>query len=241
MAAASPRSYPFQVRGSMQTVLALRLLAPEDPNLFTLLLDKVAHSPDFFRNAPMVLDVAALTGRVPIDLVGLSEQLREHRLMAVGIQNGNEAWNEAALAAGLAIFAGGGTAPRVVAEGRGEARRAAPSAPPRGAAIVKSEPVRGGQQIHSADGDLVVTAAVGHGAELAAAGHIHVYGPLRGRAFAGIGGDETAMIFCDELRAELLSIAGVHLVNEEIDPRHLGKRVRVQLVSERLVVQALGS
>ena len=34
------------------------------------------------------------------------------------------------------------------------------------------------------------------------------------------------MIFCDQLEAELLSIAGVHLVNEEIDPRLLRRRVR---------------
>ena len=75
--------------------------------------------------------------------------------------------------------------------------------------------MRGGQQI-TVDGDLVIMAAVSPGAELAATGHIHVYGTLRGRAFAGIAGDEQALIFCDQLEAELLSVAGVHLVGEEI-------------------------
>jgi septum site-determining protein MinC len=69
---------------------------------------------------------------------------------------------------------------------------------------------------------------------------VHVYGTLRGRAFAGIDGDESAMIFCDQLDAQLLSIAGVHLVSEEIDPQLIGRRVRVRLDGERLVIQAAG-
>ena len=103
---------------------------------------------------------------------------------------------------------------------------------------VVSEPVRGGQQI-VVQGDLVVLAPVSAGAELAASGHIHVYGNLRGRAFAGIEGDEAAMIFCDQLEAELLSIAGVHLVAEGIDQKHQRRRARVELEAERLVIHTL--
>ena len=40
-------------------------------------------------------------------------------------------------------------------------------------------------------GDLIVLASVSHGAELLADGHIHVHGPLRGRALAGVMGDKT--------------------------------------------------
>jgi septum site-determining protein MinC len=238
------RQVPFQVRGSLQTVLTLRLLVPDDPNFFPLLLDKIAHSPDFFRNAPLVLDVGPLAAREPFDVAALAERLREHRLMPVGVQNGSPAWNEAAMRAGLAVFGAGGSA-RAPAEGSSGAgsapaslsRAAAP--PPRARpATVLREPVRGGQQI-TADGDLVVLSAVSAGAELAAAGHIHVYGILRGRAFAGIEGDEQALIFCDQLEAELLSIAGVHLVSEEIDPRHLRRRARVALEHERLVIHTL--
>ena len=117
------------------------------------------------------------------------------------------------------------------------ARRRRP--PARGAALLVTEAVRGGQQIHAPDGDLVVLGAVGHGAELAATGHIHVYGALRGRAFAGIGGDEKAMIFCDQLNAELLSIAGVYLVNEDIDQGLLSRKVRVHCDGEKLVLSPL--
>jgi septum site-determining protein MinC len=235
---------PFQVRGSLQTMLSLRLLAPGAPDFFPLLLDKVAHSPEFFRSAPVVLDVAPVAGQPPIDLAAFAEQLRQHRLMPVGIQNGSPAWNEAALRAGLALFGAGGPATVAQASGRtGAAAAVQPAGPEparRGPAMTVTETVRGGQQIVAAEGDLVVAATVGHGAEVAAAGHVHVYGPLRGRAFAGIEGDEGAMIFCDQLEAQLLSIAGVHLVNEEIDPKLLGRRARVRLERERLVVQPVG-
>jgi len=82
-------------------------------------------------------------------------------------------------------------------------------------------------------------APVSAGAEVAAAGHIHVYAPLRGRAFAGMNGDEQAMIFCEQLHAELLSIAGIHQVSEELDARLLGKRVRASLAAERLKIEPL--
>ncbi|MGV8469023.1 septum site-determining protein MinC, partial [Pseudomonas aeruginosa] len=57
--------------------------------------------------------------------------------------------------------------------------------------VVKT-PVRGGVDLHAAGGDLIVLAAVSPGAELLADGNIHVYGPVRGRALAGVKGDATA-------------------------------------------------
>ena len=236
------RGLPFQMRGGIQTILSLRLLAPRDPDFFPLLLDKIAHSPDFFREAPVVLDLAVIAQEAPTGLEEFVTQLRQHRLLPVGVQHGSPAWNEAAMALNLAVFGDGGTAEPPAQRPTRQARRetAAPVTARHGPAVTVAEPIRGGQQVHSPDGDLVVTAMVGNGAEIAAAGHIHVYGTLRGRAFAGIGGDEQAMIFCDQLDAELLSIAGVHLVNEEIDQAMIGRRVRVRLERDRLVLQALG-
>ena len=230
------RQVPFQVRGSVQTMLSLRLLAPDHPDFIPLLVDKISHSPDFFRNAPLVLDVGAIAGREPFDLALLADRLREQRLMPVGIQNGSETWNEAAIAAGLAVFAAGG--PARAASEPVRSQPAAVTAPRPQPTRVVSEPVRGGQQI-VVQGDLVVLAPVSAGAELAASGHIHVYGNLRGRAIAGIEGDEAAMNFCDQLEAELLSIAGVHLVAEAIDQKHQRRRARVELQAERLVIHTL--
>jgi septum site-determining protein MinC len=245
-AASASRGLPFQVRGSLQTILSLRLLAPDDPDFYPLLLDKIAHSPDFFRAAPVVLDVGPLAEQEPIDLAAMILRLREQHLFPVGLQNGNAAWNKAASEAGLALFSPGSQPAQQAPERRpaaSEKQAVAPAPQPlprRGPAQLIAEPVRGGQQVVTSDGDLIVTATVGHGAEIEASGHVHVYGTLRGRAFAGIEGDTGAMIFCDQLEAELLSIAGVHIVNEEIDPKLLGRRVRVRLEREQLVIQQVG-
>lgn len=230
---------PFQIRGSLQTLLSLKILRPDDPAFFTSLVEKVAHAPDFFRNAPIVLDGAAVKAKSPACLTEIVERLKEHRVVPVGLQNGSAEWNDAAVALGLAIFgAGGAGSDDPTAPGRGAAT-AKTAAAQRPTGTVIREPVRGGQQVVAPDGDLVVMAPVSAGAEIAAAGHIHVYAPLRGRAFAGMNGDEKAMLFCERLHAELLSIAGIHLVSEEMDPRLLGKRVRVTLVAERLKVEPL--
>ena len=221
---------PFQVRGSVHTLVTLRLLEPDHPELLARLVEKIAYAPDFYRDAPVVLDVAPVAARPPMDLEAFCRQLREHRLVPVGIQNASPPWMEAARRAGLARFGEGG-------HGAAPSPRPRPAPAARGAAHTVTEPVRGGQQIVATAGDLVVMAPVGHGAEVAAVGHVHVYGPLRGRAFAGIEGDEGAMICCDRLHAELLSIAGVYMVAEEMDPALLGRPVVVRRRGERLLVE----
>jgi septum site-determining protein MinC len=228
---------PFQIRGSLQTLLSLKILRPDDPAFFTGLVEKVAHAPDFFRNAPLVLDGGAVKAKAPDCLKEIVERLKDHKVVPVGLQNGSPEWNEAAIALGLAIFgAGGAQRDEPAAPGRGPTAK---RPPPRPAGMIIREPVRGGQQVVAPDGDLVVMAPVSSGAEVAASGHIHVYAPLRGRAFAGMNGDEQAMIFCEQLHADLLSIAGIHQVSEEFDTRLLGKRVRASLAGERLKVEPL--
>src|SRR3546814_10008841 len=68
-----------------------------------------------------------------------------------------------------------------------------------------SDPVRSGQQIYVADGDLVVSTTVSPGAEVVADGCVHIYGALRGRAIAGARGETSARIFCRRFEAELRS------------------------------------
>jgi septum site-determining protein MinC len=167
----------------------------------------------------------------------------------VGDQNGDEAWTQAGVNAGLGLFPAGRAAetprpqevpasPQRAPEPVAPAPVAAVGAAPKAATIV-TEPVRAGQQIHAGGGDLVVLAPVSPGAELLAEGHVHVYSSLRGRAHAGIGGDPNARIFCHSLNAQLVSIAGLYLVNAEIDERWLGQRVQIRCVDEAIVMEAL--
>ena len=101
-------------------------------------------------------------------------------------------------------------------------------------------PVRGGQQVYAPGGDLVVLAAVSPGAELLADGNIHVYGPMRGRALAGIKGDTKARIFCRQLAAELVSVAGQYKVADDLrrDPLW-GQQVQVSLSGDVLNITRL--
>jgi septum site-determining protein MinC len=234
----------FQVRGHLYNLVTLRLIEPDDHRFFPMLQNAIARSPDFFRHAPVVLDAAAVTGRPPPNMAEFARRLRQQRLVPVGVQNGDEAWTHAALNAGLGLFPSGRPAeapPRLQSspEPKPAAQPIGVAGEGRNAATVVTEPVRAGQQIHAREGDLVVLAPVSPGAELLAQGHVHVYNSLRGRAHAGIGGDQSARIFCHSLHAQLVSIAGLYLVNAEVDERWLGKRVQIRCVDDAIVIEPL--
>ncbi|ESQ13197.1 MAG TPA: septum site-determining protein MinC [Chromatiaceae bacterium] len=100
-------------------------------------------------------------------------------------------------------------------------------------------PVRSGQRIYFPGGDLTVIAAVSSGAELMADGNIHIYAPMRGRVMAGLRGNTTARIFCQDLQAELVSVAGHYRVSENIPSELKGKCVQVFLDHDVLRIEPL--
>jgi septum site-determining protein MinC len=63
---------------------------------------------------------------------------------------------------------------------------------------------------------------------------------LRGRAVAGAHGDVTARVFCQEFRAELVSIAGVFRVFETLPPELAGFPVQAWLDGEDLRFTRIG-
>lgn len=101
------------------------------------------------------------------------------------------------------------------------------------------QPVRSGQQVYAQNGDLIVLAQVSAGAEILADGNIHVYGPLRGRALAGVKGNTKARIFCHSLEAELVSIAGQYKISEDLQNGNWKKPAQIHLEDETLTVKAL--
>jgi septum site-determining protein MinC len=68
-------------------------------------------------------------------------------------------------------------------------------------------------------------------------GNIHVYGPLRGRAIAGLKGNTEARIFCQDLQAELVSVAGHYRVSENIPETLKGAPVQIYLDHEVLRIE----
>ena len=87
--------------------------------------------------------------------------------------------------------------------------------------------------------DLTVIGPVSSGAEIMADGNIHVYGPLRGRALAGVRGNQEARIFCQELQAELVSVAGHYRISENVESELKGQRVHIYLQERTLHIVQL--
>ncbi|MFT3974844.1 MAG: septum site-determining protein MinC [Amaricoccus sp.] len=243
---------PLQVRGRSFTAVVLRLAGAPDAGFFTALDTLMRQAPHFFVNAPLVLDVEHATDLAEkAEFVKLVHQLRARKLFAVGIQGATPDQGVAAFGAGLITLQGGreaslerGAARSAPAEVKAETAtraeaKAAPPAPEPGPSLLITEPVRSGQRIFADRGDLIVMAPVSSGAELIAHGNVHVYGPLRGRALAGVNGDRSARIFCQSLEAELIAIAGLYRTSDDLGPAVRRGRVQAFLKDDTLCVEPL--
>ena len=119
-----------------------------------------------------------------------------------------------------------------------EVKQAAPQPTNRATKIVK-QTIRSGQQIYAPGGDLVIIGSVSTGAEILADGNIHIYGTLRGRALAGVRGNQETAIFCHSLQAELISIAGIYLLSDDIQEDKIGASVQVYMEDEKLKMELI--
>jgi septum site-determining protein MinC len=98
--------------------------------------------------------------------------------------------------------------------------------------MVIDRTIRSGQQIYAKGVDLVVLGGVSNGAEVIADGSIHCYGPLRGRALAGAGGNRSAQIYSTNFGPELIAIAGIYRTFEKGIPEQIaGKPAQALLRS----------
>lgn len=232
----------FQLKGSLFTLTVLQLIETDYEAFAAQLEAMVAQAPKFFRNTPVVIDLQRLANpSQQVDLNRLLEELRQHGLIPVGLRGGQPEHQTAALTVGLAIL------PETKPETVSPVAKTPGAAPVQRTATtinqvskVITQQVRSGQQIYAKGGDLIVLAPVSPGAELLADGHIHVYGPLRGRALAGITGDINARIFCQSLEAELVSIAGHYWVKEDLKNSDEQRSVQIYLEEERLKVHYFG-
>ena len=233
----------FQLKGSMLAITVLELARNNLEGLDRQLAAKVAQAPNFFSNTPLVLALDKLPADCgAVDLPGLMRVCRQHGLRTLAIRANRIEDIAAAIAIDLPVLPPSGARERSLDPLEGEAAKKImekpvekPPEPTIKPTRVITTPVRGGQQIYAQGGDLVVIAPVSPGAELLADGNIHVYGPLRGRALAGIKGDTRARIFCQQMGAELISIAGQYKVSEDLrrDPLW-GKAVQVGLSGDVL-------
>lgn len=237
----------FTFKGGMLPMTVMELSSADPEQIRQQLAGKFSQSPAFFQHTPVVLSVEKLD-EPHLALERICAVCRDHKLLPVAVRGGTEPVRQSAWALGLGWFP-------PVAEGRARVLESVSSSPvhevtreetvseteaPTLATRLYRGTVRSGQQVSAADGDLVVIGAVNAGAEVLAAGSIHVYGALRGRALAGIHGNTQAGIYCRELAAELLSVAGNYKRSEDIDAQLRGQPAEVHFAQEQLEIKPLG-
>lgn len=231
----------FQLKGSMLAITVLELAHNDPERLDRQLADKVAQAPNFFQNTPLVLALDKLPpSEGELDLKRLMDICHQHGLRTLAIRANREEDIATADALNLPVLPPSGARERLVEPVEARKKPEKPAEPVCKPTRVITSPVRGGQQIYAQGGDLVVLSAVSAGAELLADGNIHVYGPLRGRALAGVKGDTKARIFCQQMGAEMLSVAGQYKTAEDLrrDPLW-GQSVQVSLSADVLNITRL--
>ncbi len=212
------------LKGSSFTLSVLHL----SDNLIKPTLDylekKIAKSPSFFASAPVVINIAKVEG--DIDFSALKRGILSIGMIPVGVTGSKDKRTEnRASEAGFAIMLSS------------KSHIQAPSE------IVPTKiihtPIRSGQQVYARDCDLVILNHVNAGAEVIADGSIHIHGTLRGRAIAGASGQTDAKIICQDLQAELLSIAGNYWLSDQIEPEYWQKKIMLTMQDNCLHFKAL--
>jgi len=251
----------FRLKGGLFPLTLLELQHFDRAQWRQDLEAKVAEAPGFFQQTPVIVSLEHFVGsQNDIGLNELREDLSSHGMIAVALKGANEQLQAEARNAGLALMSANGRSPKPASpssaeKGGGTQTSAVPeveSAPEikieaepalKAAGLTPSKiittPIRSGQQVYAPGGDLIVLANVSAGAEILADGNIHVYGPLRGRALAGVQGNTEAQVFCQSLEAELISIAGHFKLVEDLKNNHWKQAVRLSLKEQTLCIDAL--
>lgn len=210
-----------KLRFSGRSFLAFVIEPAEPIDEWLADLDKLAsQSIGFFANRPVIVDLTALKPD-KTSAGSIIESIRKRGVRVIAVEGADPAWFDAA----LAPIARGMESAKIIdfIEG-GDSNDPAPAA----SRLIEG-PVRSGQSIFHAGGDLTVVGSVASGAEVAAAGSIHIYGALRGRAIAGAMGDGTARIFCRKFEAELIAIDGCYQTAEQSPADLINKPVQIRL------------
>ena len=235
----------LEFKSSTYSVPVLVLASNDLATIEQQLQNKIHIAPEFFKNSPLIFDLQELNSNdIDINVTKLTETVRKLDLMPIGIRGGTAQQNKQAQKLGIPIHTGHYSAPTLEKQ-KQKTQEPEPETehtpePQHDFPVAKliTHPVRSGQRIY-ATGDLIILAQVSPGSEILAEGNIHVYGSLRGRAFAGVQGNTEARIFCLDLQAELISIAGNYKVYEDLNGSVLNQPVQVYLQNHSLIIKEL--
>lgn len=212
------------------------------------LAEKVAQAPEFFKNSPVIIDLQKLAALAETIEVGqIVSILKTHGFLPIGIRGGTETHHAQAHALGLPVHSLH-TQTTPLADKKPvntldvkpdiTATASVDEAPKVLENRLITHPIRSGQRVY-VKGDLIVLAAVSAGAEIMAEGNIHVYGALRGRALAGVLGNTESRIFCSDLQAELVSVAGIYKLKDDLVKYPQQTPMQIVLEADSLNIQSI--
>lgn len=222
---------PLQLKGSRLSVFVLEVSSENIDEVTAGLTDKISQAPQLFESAPLIIFSKLDHLNVPL-LEATVALCRKNRLTPILIQLCVE--TSLTDVSGVAVMSAEHTVVGPIADL--QTKEAPQPAKPITKTMVIDKLVRSGQRIYAKDQDLIIMSSVSEGAEVIADGDIHVHGVLRGRAIAGASGDESSRIFCTQLQAQLVSIAGVYKLQDAFPDDSNGLGARVSLNKNQLEI-----
>ena len=228
------------------------IISPELPlgNWFSVLDQQMQRSAGFFTDRPVIANLAGALGAEE-GLEAVLDALDERSLRVIGIEGidpevlAGTRWERLPKLSQNRDTGRDERTDKTVAvpgdpeEAAEPEHAAAPPAPPPPTSLLIDRPVRSGQSIIFEEGDVTVIGPVSSGAEIIAGGSIHVYGPLRGRAIAGLKTGSAARVFCQKLVAELVAIDGLYYTPEHWGEGLHGRAVQIRSEQGALKLSAL--
>ncbi|WP_295164402.1 septum site-determining protein MinC [uncultured Buchnera sp.] len=237
---------PIELKGSNFTLLVLYLNTNNIDLINKSLYKKIQEYPQFFKNAPIIVNVSNLLSQV--NWKKIQEVIIAHGFYIVGVSGCKDNYfKKIIIESGLPVlleakktnmnqdlnsFYNTCNLKKIKNEQRERVKKIEKT-------HVINTPVRSGQKIYAKYSDLVVINNVSAGAELVADGNIHIYGSVRGRVLAGANGDITSKIFCTTLFAELISVSGQYWLSDQIPSHFVGKSAQIYLKNKFLTINSL--
>ena len=234
----------LEIRFGPLDLAQVRLRTLDPGAILDELTGRVATAPRFFERTAVGLDLAQLDKEPQAEEVrAAADAVRRAGMRPIGLVSGPQYIETLARTLDMPVLPQfrAPSKPPPVLQAVPAASASAPTPPePESPTLLHHQTVRSGQRVYARGRDLVVTSAVGAGAEVMADGCVHIYGALRGRAMAGAHGDVTSRVFCHEFHAELVSIAGVFRVFETLPAELAGRPVQAWLEENDLRLAPIG-
>ncbi|CAL4042912.1 Septum site-determining protein MinC [Buchnera aphidicola (Takecallis arundicolens)] len=225
---------PIEFKGSVFTFLVLYIKNHIINLVKNAISKKIKESPVFFKDAYVMLNISHLTASVNWN--DMYKAIISTGLRIIGICGYVDCiLKSIVVRSGLPIFNDGKT----ILNNKNYLQKNNFLNFKNNKSVIITKPVRSGQKIYVKQSDLIITNNVSTGAELISGGNIHIYGKMRGRALAGVHGDNTRHIFCTQFFAEIVSISGEYVLLDQVSSSLLGCSAHVFLNKNILYVKSL--